>query len=130
MNNFYFYRLEGSTRHVFLAWDEDNAFFRDGLPADDAARRERPDAQGDAGARAARRVTTRLCPRLRRRRPSRPMACRGSSSRCGAQMDLIAQPIRDDTFMPYSVVDHEAARASLVDFARNRSRIVTEQVPQ
>ena len=26
MNNFYFYRLEDSTRHVFVAWDEDNAF--------------------------------------------------------------------------------------------------------
>ena len=26
MNNFYFYRLEDSTRHVFIAWDEDNAF--------------------------------------------------------------------------------------------------------
>lgn len=26
MNNFYFYRLEDSTRHAFIAWDEDNAF--------------------------------------------------------------------------------------------------------
>ena len=26
MNNFYFYRLENSTRHAFIAWDEDNAF--------------------------------------------------------------------------------------------------------
>lgn len=26
MNNFYFYRLENSPRHVFIAWDEDNAF--------------------------------------------------------------------------------------------------------
>ena len=26
MNNFYFYRLENSTQHVFIAWDEDNAF--------------------------------------------------------------------------------------------------------
>ena len=26
MNNFYFYRLEDSTRHAFVAWDEDNAF--------------------------------------------------------------------------------------------------------
>src|SRR5262245_11999884 len=26
MNNFYFYRLEGSSKHAFLAWDEDNAF--------------------------------------------------------------------------------------------------------
>ena len=26
MNNFYFYRLENSTSHVFIAWDEDNAF--------------------------------------------------------------------------------------------------------
>ena len=26
MNNFYFYRLEDSSKHVFIAWDEDNAF--------------------------------------------------------------------------------------------------------
>ena len=26
MNNFYFYRLEDSTTHVFIAWDEDNSF--------------------------------------------------------------------------------------------------------
>jgi spore coat protein H len=26
MNNFYFYRLEDSTQHTFIAWDEDNAF--------------------------------------------------------------------------------------------------------
>ena len=28
MNNFYFYRLENSTKHVFIAWDEDNAFLQ------------------------------------------------------------------------------------------------------
>jgi spore coat protein H len=28
MNNFYFYRLEDSTRHVFIAWDEDVAFLQ------------------------------------------------------------------------------------------------------
>ena len=27
MNNFYFYRLENSAQHVFIAWDEDNAFW-------------------------------------------------------------------------------------------------------
>jgi spore coat protein CotH len=27
INNFYFYRLENSTQHVFIAWDEDNAFW-------------------------------------------------------------------------------------------------------
>ena len=26
MNNFYFYRLEDNTTHVFIAWDEDNSF--------------------------------------------------------------------------------------------------------
>lgn len=28
MNNFYFYRLENSTKHAFIAWDEDNAFLQ------------------------------------------------------------------------------------------------------
>ena len=32
MNNFYFYRLEDTTRHVFIAWDEDNAFLSADFP--------------------------------------------------------------------------------------------------
>ena len=28
MNNFYMYRLENSARHVFISWDEDNAFLQ------------------------------------------------------------------------------------------------------
>ena len=32
MNNFYLYRLENSSRHVFLAWDEDNAFWGSDFP--------------------------------------------------------------------------------------------------
>ena len=32
MNNFYFYRLEDTTRHVFVAWDEDNAFLSADFP--------------------------------------------------------------------------------------------------
>lgn len=34
MNNFYFYRLEDSTQHVFVAWDEDNAFLTHEYPID------------------------------------------------------------------------------------------------
>ena len=34
MNNFYFYRLENSSRHVFLPWDEDNAFWGIEFPID------------------------------------------------------------------------------------------------
>jgi hypothetical protein len=31
MNNFYFYRLENSTSHTFIAWDEDVAFLHPGF---------------------------------------------------------------------------------------------------
>jgi spore coat protein CotH len=129
MNNFYFYRLEGSTRHVFLAWDEDNAFYTMDFPLtmrhdENVLMRKAmqvPELRdvyyatlSEAAASAA--------------EPTNGMSWLEFEMR--RQMDLIAQPIRDDTFMPYSVPDHEAARASLIDFARNRSRIVTEQVPQ
>jgi hypothetical protein len=33
MNNFYFYRLENRSQHVFIAWDEDNAFAFADFPA-------------------------------------------------------------------------------------------------
>ena len=32
MNNFYFYRLENSSVHTFIAWDEDNAFLTPDFP--------------------------------------------------------------------------------------------------
>jgi spore coat protein CotH len=32
MNNFYLYRLENSSKHVFIAWDEDNAFLQPDYP--------------------------------------------------------------------------------------------------
>jgi hypothetical protein len=44
------------------------------------------------------------------------------------ELDLVSQPIRDDQNKPYTVVDHEAARTMMLDFAQNRSRVVRDQI--
>jgi len=46
----------------------------------------------------------------------------------GGPLKGVSQPIRDDQNKPYSVVDHEAARTMMLDFAQNRSRVVRDQM--
>src|SRR4029450_14000800 len=44
INNFYLYRLENQTKHVLIAWDTDNTFWRSAFPGlpprDDVLRSE------------------------------------------------------------------------------------------
>jgi spore coat protein CotH len=131
MNNFYMYRLEGSSRHVFIAWDEDNAFW-----SVDFAINTRHDE--NVLVQKAMQV-----PELRAmfygalsdaiasaNEPTGPDNIPWLEFEMRRQLDLIAQPIRDDEFKPYSMSDHETERARLIDFAQNRARIVREQMPQ
>jgi spore coat protein CotH len=129
MNNFYFYRLEGSPQHVFLAWDEDNAFDSTDFPV--TTRQEE-----NVLVRKAMQV-----PELREAfynglraaiasadEPTGPNQVPWLEYEVTRQLDLVAQAVRDDQNKPYSVVDHEAARAAMIAFAQNRSRIVREQL--
>ena len=128
MNNFYFYRLEGSTRHVFIAWDEDNAFNSLDFPI--SMRQEE-----NVLVRKALQV-----PELREAynaglrdaiaSADEPTGADGTpwlQYEMRRQLDLVSQPIRDDQNKPYSVVDHEAARTMMLDFAQNRSTVVRDQ---
>lgn len=125
MNNFYFYRLEGSAQHVFIAWDEDNAFDAVEFPL--TLRHEEnvlvrkamqvPElaaAYYDGLSRAAASASE----------PTGDSHVPWLEAEMGRQLDLVAQPIRDDRYKPYSVGDHEAARAALLDFARQRAGVV------
>jgi spore coat protein CotH len=129
MNNFYFYRLEGSPKHVFLAWDEDNAF-----NSLDFAVNTRQDE--NVLVRKALQV-----PELREAynqglrdaiasadEPTGPNGTPWLEYEMGRELDLVSQPIREDLNKPYTVVDHEAARTMMLDFARNRSRVVRDQI--
>ena len=129
MNNFYFYRLEGSPKHVFLAWDEDNAF--KSLDFDLSTRQDE-----NVLVRRALQI-----PELREAynqglrdaiasadEPTGPDGTTWLEYEMRRELDLVSQPIRDDQNKPYSVVDHEAARTMMLDFAQNRSRVVRDQM--
>ncbi len=109
MNNFYMYRLENSSSHVFIAWDEDNAFL-----------------QPDFG------ITTRLEENVLTRKTLELPAFRSqyfsvlSEAAASAadwmrqemqrQFDMINEAMTSDTLKPYSNADYQAARTTLLAF--------------
>lgn len=130
MNNFYFYRLEGTATHVFLAWDEDNAFdnvdwsITDRHDENVLMRKAMQVPELAAEYYAALRQAADLA--------SEPTGDNGQpwlEYEVQRQLDLIAQPIRDDNNKPYTVVDHEAAREQMLEFAARRAAVVREQLP-
>ncbi len=121
MNNFYFYRLENSAKHVFIAWDEDNAFLA-------------PDFQ----------ITTRLEDNaLTRKTVQLPAfsshyfnvlleASTSASDWLQAEMQrqltMIAEAMQQDTLKPYSNAEHAAARDTMLAFALARVTYVRCEV--
>ena len=121
MNNFYFYRLENSTTHTFIAWDEDNAFL-----------------SPDFG------ITTRLDENVLTRKTLELANFRsqyfGVLSEAAAsaagwmrqemqrQFDLINQAMLEDTQKPYSNSDYAAERDRLLAFPDARITFVRCEV--
>ncbi len=122
MNNFYIYRLENSTSHVLIAWDEDNAFL-----------------QPDFG------ITTRTEENVL----TRKMLDTGSfrtqyfgvlSEAASSAADWLRQEMQrqldmindgddsTDTLKPYSNADHQAARETLLAFPDARITYVRCEV--
>ncbi len=131
MNNFYFYRKENSDQFVFIAWDEDNAFwgpefgltmrhdenvlFRKAMEVgelrdlyyatlDEAARISDERAEGSH--------VGWLENEMRR------------------QFDLISDAMNDDPRRPYSMDEFNEKRAAMINFARERSRYVQHNLPR
>jgi spore coat protein CotH len=121
MNNFYIYRLENSTSHVLIAWDEDNAFL-----------------QPDFG------ITTRTEENVLTRRVLDTGAFRtqylGVLSEAASsaadwlrqemqrQLDMISTAMTTDTLKPYSNAEHQAARETLLAFPDARITYVRCEV--
>jgi spore coat protein CotH len=117
MNNFYLYRLEKSSSHVLIAWDEDNAFL-----------------QPDFG------ITTRTDENALTRRVLETGSFRtqyfsvlseAAASASGwlrqemqRQFDLIDAAMREDTRKPYSNAEYQAARETLLAFPDARITFV------
>jgi spore coat protein H len=129
MNNFYFYRLENSSRHVLLAWDEDNAFSSPEFPLDlrhtenvlmhkvmqvPELRATYYSVLAEAAALAG--------------EPMDPEAMSWLEHEVRRQSDLIGNAFRDDTVKPYTLDEHNEAREHMITFARSRVRFVQEQL--
>lgn len=121
MNNFYLYRLEDSTRHVFIAWDEDNAFLS---PEFNIATRLNDNVLS--------RKTLQL-PAFNAQYLSVLLEAAGSASgwlqqEMQRQFTMIAEAMQADTVKPYSNADHAAARDALLAFESARVSNVRCQV--
>jgi spore coat protein CotH len=129
MNNFYLYRLENSPKHVFLAWDEDNAFWGPEFPitmrhqenvlmSKTMQLAELRGLYNDALMEAARLAEE----------PTGADAIPWLENETRRQLDLLYDALREDTAKPYSIEEHEAARNAVIIFARDRSRSVRDQL--
>jgi spore coat protein CotH len=131
MNNFYFYRKEDSTQHVFLPWDEDNAFWGPEFPLDMRHNenvlftkamqvRELRDLYYATLAEAARAAES----------PAEGSNTPWLENEIRRQLDLIADAMREDPNKPYSMSDHEFHRSSMIVFSRERIRYVQSSLPR
>jgi spore coat protein H len=121
MNNFYFYRLENSDRHVFIAWDEDNAFLG-----------------ADFG------ITTRLGENILTRNTlqlsafssqyyqvlleAATSASEWMQTEMQRQSTMIATAMQEDTAKPYTNAEHAADRDALLTFTPARVTYVRCEV--
>jgi spore coat protein CotH len=121
MNNFYFYRLEDSTTHTFIAWDEDNAFL-----ATDFAIATRLDEN----------VLTRKTLELAAHRSqyyaelvaAADAAADWMQQEMQRQFDLVHEAMVTDTQKPYTNADYEAERERLLAFPGARITFVRCEV--
>ena len=117
MNNFYFYRLEDSPMHVFIAWDEDNAFLS---------------PQFLINTRLGDNVLTRKTleiPAFQALYYNMLLEAATAASdwlqqEMQRQFAMIADAMQSDTRKPYSNSDHAAARDAMLAFPAERITFV------
>jgi spore coat protein CotH len=129
MNNFYLYRLEDRSQHVFIAWDNDNSFRSVDWPilagVEDnvlTANAIRVTELREAYVNALKEAVA----------DSEELASGGLSAwlerETLRQLDLIRDALREDPVRPYTYEDHLGAREEMLTFARERTRFVREEL--
>lgn len=118
-NNFYFYRLENSPQHVFIAWDDDNTFFSTDFPIN---------ARIDENVLARKTLELPQYKTLfyQTQIDLAAMMTDGNwlKNEIDRQLALIAEPMASDTAKPYSTSEHVAASTFMSDFPATRSPFV------
>jgi spore coat protein CotH len=128
MNNFYLYRLENSTRHVFIAWDEDYAFWGPEFPI--TLRHDENVLMSKAMQVAELRdhyFSVLAEASAAADEPTDTEGMRWLEFEVRRQLDLINEALREDPSKPYSFDEHERERAALIIFSRDRTRSVHSQ---
>jgi len=113
MNNFYFYRLENSDRHVFIAWDEDNAF----LSPDFSLTTRLED---NVLSRNTMQVPAYSAQYLAVLEEAATAASGWMQAETERQLAMIAEAMQEDALKPYSNADHAAARETMLAFGQAR----------
>jgi spore coat protein CotH len=121
MNNFYLYRLEDSTSHVFIAWDEDNAFLQPDFPV--TARIEE-----NALARKTMEIGQYRTQYFTVLSEAASQASDWLRQEIQRQLDMIAEAMQSDTLKPYSNTDHAIARETMLAFPAARVTYVRCEV--
>jgi spore coat protein CotH len=121
MNNFYLYRLENSSSHVFIAWDEDNAFLQP-----DFAILMRTDENA-----LTRRVLD--TPGFRAQyfsvlSEAANAAAEWLQQEMQRQFDMTSEAMLADTLKPYSNTEYMTARQTLLAFPAARVTFVRCEV--
>jgi spore coat protein CotH len=139
VNNFYFYRLEESTRSLFIPWDKSEAFkggprhgiwhnvydvpswLRNRLMARAERFPELRDIYLDTLLRCADIA-------LERAEDAAPDAPGWLEQEIARQYEQVRAAVREDAFKPHSNEEFEASIEQLIDFARTRSEFVRDDV--
>jgi spore coat protein H len=129
MNNFYLYRLENSDQHVFIAWDEDNAF----LSPDFLINTRHDDNVLMRQAMALDKFRALYYSSLSEQAASAGEVADGQPNgwlhrEIQRQLDMIAEAMREDTAKPYTNDDHAAARDAILAFSPARITYVQCEV--
>ena len=123
VNNFYVYRAQGSTRHIFLPWDRDHTLWQLDLSIFERANGNRLlyNALAHSDLRALFLDTIERCAKS----AVEDKWLETQASRLSALVDSAA-PF--DTRLPYTKEKHDGEVANVIDFAQRRSAFVLKEV--
>jgi spore coat protein CotH len=130
MNNFYFYRKENSDQHVFIAWDDDNAFIYDDFALttrhdENVLFRKAMDVRELSDL-----YYSTLEEAARIAEPPDGTDLGWLESEVRRRLDLIRDPLEGDPNKPYTMDDHDLHRSALILFSMHRHRFVKSNLPR
>ena len=124
MNNFYFYRKENSSQHVFIAWDDDNAF--SSMEFEITARHDENvlfrKAMEVPELRDLYYATLEEAAQVAETPDGSDLGWLESEIR--RRLDMVREPLAEDPNKPYTMDDFDNERNAMIQFSTQRSKFV------